>query len=126
MKQAKVWLKAIGKSESLLGKIGKYGALRSEVKAAGLSKELNCHHLIEKRFAKTLGVKSGDIPAVALTKGQHQAFTNAWQKAIKYGDRGVLNTQTATLGDLKLAVGDIYKNDPDLLESSLAFLNKLG
>jgi len=119
-------LKVLGKSEGLLGKIGKYGALRKEVKAAGLSKELKCHHLIEKRFAKTLGVNPNKMPAVVLTDAQHGAFTKAWGNAVKYGDRGILNTGTADLADLKRAVGDIYKNDPDLLEVSLGYLNKFG
>ncbi len=45
---------------------------------------LRAHHLIEKRFADLLGSEGGKIPSIALTLEEHQAFTNAWRKAIGY------------------------------------------
>ena len=84
------------------------------------------HHLIPQRFAKTLGVKPGNMPAVALTKAEHQPFTNAWKDAIPYKNSlGPLTTKTATRADITEACRDIYKNDPDLLQASLDYLTLL-
>jgi RHS repeat-associated protein len=36
---------------------------------------LQAHHLIEERFARTLGLNPGKIPSIALTPEEHQVFT---------------------------------------------------
>ncbi len=114
MKQMKTGLKAFEKSERLIGKIGKYGALRSEVKVAGLSKELRVHHIVEQRFAEKLGKTPSEIPCVIITKEQHQLYTNAWRAEIEYGMRG---TGTATSGSIREAAAKIYGEDSDLFKS---------
>ncbi len=56
--------------------IKSYKSLQKLTKGTGLE----AHHLIEKRFAKMLGVNPGEMVSVALTKAEHQSFTNAWRK----------------------------------------------
>jgi hypothetical protein len=106
----------IGKSSRVIG------SFKVVSKTAGKEGK-QAHHLIPQRFAETLGVKSGDMPAVALTKAEHQPFTNAWRDAIPYKNGlGPLTTKTATRADITEACRDIYKNDPDLLRASLDYL----
>jgi hypothetical protein len=90
-------------------------------KASGLQK----HHLIEQRFAGTLGVSAGEIPAIALTPGEHQFFTNAWRDAIGYiNGRNVVNTATATVDQIWEAAQMVYGQYPELLEFIRKFMNK--
>lgn len=53
------------------------------MKSLGI-KGMEVHHLIEKRFAKTLGIDPDDIPSILLPKGDHQVITNAFRKEIGY------------------------------------------
>jgi len=113
-------LKVLGKSEGLLGKIGKYGALRKEVKAAGLSKELRVHHIVEKRFATVIGKKPGEISSVILTREQHQIFTNKWREAVKYGS----DYSKMSVDDIAKKVKVVYADDSDLMDVALNFLGR--
>ena len=59
---------------------GKYGikgynTLKTAIKGTGLQ----AHHLIEQRFAGLLSTKVGQMASIALTKAEHQIFTNAWE-----------------------------------------------
>jgi len=67
-----------------------YNELRGLIKGT----ELQAHHLIEKRFAELLGVEARKMESIALTKAEHQVFTNNWRKAISYGEA----TANATRG----------------------------
>lgn len=60
-----------------------YNELRKLLRGSGLQS----HHLIEKRFAELFGQNARKMLAVAVTKAEHQAFTNAWRKAIPYGTK---------------------------------------
>lgn len=57
-----------------------YKNLKKVVKGLGLE----VHHLLEKRFAKTLGLKADDILSIAIDKNTHQSITNAMRKALPY------------------------------------------
>ncbi|MEJ2042137.1 MAG: hypothetical protein P8X89_02560, partial [Reinekea sp.] len=74
---------------------------------------LEAHHLVEQRFAKMLGVKPGDMASIALTKAEHQVFTNAWRKAIPYGQ----GTANATRELVMEKAKDIYSGYPEILKS---------
>ncbi|SHJ18706.1 RHS repeat-associated core domain-containing protein [Malonomonas rubra DSM 5091] len=93
------------------GKYGvkSYGELRKAIKGTGLE----AHHLIEKRFARVLGTAPGDMASVAVTRAEHQVFTNAWRKAIPYGE----GTAAATKDQIMSAATQIYKNHPKLLDA---------
>ena len=53
-----------------------------------------------------------------LTKEEHQAFTNAWRKAIPYNNSvSVLKTSTATRNDVINAAKDIYGDYPEILKA---------
>lgn len=52
--------------------------------------------------------------SVAVTKGEHQAFTNAWRAAIPYGAQG---TGTATGQQVIEAAKRIYANYPAILKA---------
>ena len=84
---------------------GTYNNLRGMTKGMGVQ----VHHLIEKRFAKVLGVNQGDMLSIVLTKGEHQVFTNAWRKAIPYGTK-------ANKQQIMREARYIYKDYPEILK----------
>ncbi|MCU7880013.1 MAG: hypothetical protein KZQ66_03605 [Candidatus Thiodiazotropha sp. (ex Lucinoma aequizonata)] len=73
---------------------------------------LHAHHLIEQRFATVLGTSPNNMLAIALTKNEHQVFTNAWRNAVPYG-----KTADVTKDQIKKAAKQIYKEYPDILKS---------
>lgn len=81
---------------------------------------LERHHIVEQRFADTLGItKPDNMPSVALTPQEHQVFTNAWRDAIAYSNSGKLpNTITATADDIWQAAQRIYRDYPILTEAA--------
>ncbi len=90
--------------------IKSYNDLRKLTSGTGL----DAHHIIEQRFAALLGKDAGDMSAVALTRAEHAAFTKAWRQAIPYGQ----GTANATVGQVRAAAQQIYKNYPELLKSA--------
>ena len=95
-----------------------YKALRSEVtKVMGTKSGLEVHHLIEKRFARLLGItNTNEMLSIVLTKAEHQAFTNAWKSMIGYNNsNSLLRTSTATKEDVMNAAREVYKNYPGIL-----------
>jgi RHS repeat-associated protein len=90
------------------------GILKGVREGAGLE----VHHLIEERFAAGLGLNTGDIPSVVLTKEQHDVFTGLWQQAIGYDNWGVaLKTGNATRDDIWRAAQRIYADYPEYLDA---------
>jgi RHS repeat-associated protein len=97
--------------------IGEYAELNKSWK--GLKQGVvEIHHLIEKRFAKLLGVSSDKILSVAIDKLTHGQITAEFRKKIGYlGDRlSTIRTFTATLQDLWNALRDVYKDDTEILD----------
>jgi RHS repeat-associated protein len=86
---------------------------------------LQKHHLIEQRFAGTLGVSAADIPAIALTPSEHQVFTSAWRDVIGYtNSKNPITTATATVDDIWNAAQQVYAAYPRVLEFIQRFMNK--
>jgi len=72
---------------------------------------LQAHHIIEERF----GLKI--TSSTAVTKAEHQAFTNAWRKLLPYGKK-------YTTKQIWNAAQQVYKNYPALLEAAKKALGK--
>jgi hypothetical protein len=59
------------------------------------------------------------MASVALTRSEHQLFTNAWRRLIPYSNsRAEVNTLTATADDIWAAAQTIYADFPALLEAA--------
>jgi RHS repeat-associated protein len=103
----------------LFKKAEKYGIKPyKELKNLIKGKGLEAHHLIEKRFAKLLGVDAAKMESLALTKAEHQAFTRAWRKAIGYvGDKAAVTTANVTKEQVLNAAKSIYRNHPEILKA---------
>lgn len=69
------------------------------------------HHLIEKRFAKTLGLNENDILSIAISGSDHQKITNAFREIIGYSnDKGTKwITRTADANAVWEAVVRVYQ-----------------
>ncbi len=75
--------------------------------------DLQAHHLIEKRFAAALGQDPKDMLSVAVTRTEHQSFTNAWRGEIGYGAR----TAGASRATVEAAATRIYQGYPSILRA---------
>ncbi len=87
-----------------------YKTLREDLAGTGLQ----AHHLVEKRFAPVMGQSADDMASIAVTKAEHQAFTNAWRNAIPYGANG---TGAATRAQVEAAARQIYAGYPSILKA---------
>ncbi|MBN2835414.1 MAG: hypothetical protein JXR48_10665, partial [Candidatus Delongbacteria bacterium] len=87
-----------------------YKNLRNAIQGLGLQ----AHHIIEQRLAAALGLNSNEMLSVALTKAEHQAFTNAWRALIPYG------TNYDLLSPQKVweVAQKVYAEYPALLEAA--------
>lgn len=104
-----------------LSKAKKYGikgykALRKEIAGTGL----HAHHIIEQRLVKHLGIDVDTMLSVAVTREEHQKFTNAWRKAFAHGS----DYSEITIDDLWREAQKIYENYPDLLDAAKKILGK--
>ena len=86
-----------------------YRTFRADLSGTGLE----AHHLIEQRFAGAMGQSASDMASVAVTKADHQAFTNAWRQAIPSGE----GTANATPAQIHSAARQIYADYPDILSA---------
>jgi hypothetical protein len=74
---------------------------------------LQAHHLIEQRFVRVMG-PPGNMASVAVTRAEHQIFTNLRRRAIPCGPEG---TGLATRGQVEAVAREIYANYPAILEA---------
>lgn len=89
--------------------IDTYSNLRKVNKGTG--KEV--HHIVEKRFADSLDIdNTNNMLSIALSKSEHQVFTNAWRVALPYGNN---YSKMQILG----AAVKIYSRSLKLLVSAL-------
>jgi RHS repeat-associated protein len=97
--------------------IQSYDELRSILSGTGLQ----AHHIIEQRFAQTLGLKGSEMASVALTPAEHQVFTNAWRSLIPYstGAGSYINISKQTIWE---AAKQVYADYPALLDAAKATL----
>jgi hypothetical protein len=104
-----------GKTVRWLGEVRPYKQLRKLIKKTG--KE--AHHLIEKRFARRLGIDPDDIPAAMMLPGGHrgegESFTNLMRKQIEYGK----NYDDIPIQKIYEAHRDAYKKygAPEVMEA---------
>ena len=99
--------------------VDSYKNLKKSVQATyGTGSGLEVHHLIEKRFAKQMGMKEVDMPSIVLTKDEHKQFTAAWREAIGYEKSGKqITTAKATQEKILDEARNIYKDYPELLKA---------
>ncbi len=101
-------IKAIGNGKVIMA----YKSLKAIAKGTGLE----VHHLIEKRFADTLGLKADDILSVAIDQKTHDKITQLFREKIKYNsfwdflhpDR--LTTSRATPQQIWEAIKEVYED----------------
>ena len=87
--------------------IKSYSTLKKETKGLGLE----VHHIVEKRFADSLGVVKNSMPSIALTHDHHAVYTKAWRQNLPYG-------RTYSPTEIWSAAQRVYANDPELLNAS--------
>ena len=94
--------------------IDTYSSLRKINKGTG--KEV--HHIIEKRFARNLGIeKPNQMLSIALDKDTHRRYTNAWRRTLKYGKA---YDQRAVVK----AAAKVYSDNPRLMGALIASLTR--
>lgn len=91
-----------------------YNALKKTLKGTGLE----AHHIIEQRLVKHLDIDVKTMLSVAVTKAEHQKFTNAWRKTFEYG----MDYSTLKKSDIWKAAQKIYKDYPELLNAAKSIL----
>jgi RHS repeat-associated protein len=115
--------KAVRESQGSLGKfdsawqygIQSYSELHSELQGTGLQ----AHHLIEQRFADTIGMDPGSMASIALTPSEHSQFTSAWREAIGYiSQNNGINTATAVRDEIWATAQQIYSGYHELLAAA--------
>jgi len=88
-----------------------YKELKRTLKSLKIS-DLGVHHLIEKRFAPTLGLNADDILSVALDKNLHKQITQEFRNKIGYNIidvfRNDVRTGNATPQQIWDAIKDVY------------------
>lgn len=69
------------------------------------------HHLIEKRFAKALGIDNADdILSIVITdKTKHQEITSAFRSLIKCDTANSLGTSLATPQEIWKSIVEVYR-----------------
>ena len=95
--------------------IDTYQELRKVLRGTGLE----AHHIIEKRLVQYLDIATDTMLSVALTKEEHQKFTNAWRAWFPYG----MDYSKLTIAELWDAAQEIYKDYPELLDAAEAILH---
>ncbi len=97
--------------------IQSYDELRTVLSGTGLQ----AHHIIEQRFAQTLGLKVSGMASVAVSPAEHQIFTNAWRTLIPYANSDS-NSINVTKEMIWEAAKQVYADYPALLDAAKATL----
>ena len=99
--------------------IGKYDDLRKLFKGV---KNIEVHHVIEKRFKNNLfkNTKEGHFMSIPLTKELHNTITQRWRKAISYGT----DYNKVTYSQMEKAIKDVYSDMPELKKQALKWLKQ--
>jgi RHS repeat-associated protein len=90
--------------------IKNYANLRKLTKGI---KDLNVHHLIEKRFAHLFRMDQKKMKSIVLSVKDHQTITNKWRNAISYGKGTIKADKQQVLDTAK----GIYKNSPEVFDA---------
>nr|WP_286193639.1 RHS repeat-associated core domain-containing protein [Boseongicola sp. H5] len=101
--------RVLGNAFERAGEFGiqSYRDLRRQIQGSGLE----AHHLIEQRFARRFGMNPRDMPSIALTRAEHQPFTNRWRREFPYGS----GTNEATRERVLDFADQVYSDYPDIL-----------
>ena len=91
-----------------------YDALRKLLSGTGLE----AHHIVEKRLVQHLGIEISNMLSVAVTKSEHQVFTNAWRSIFPYG----MDYSDVTIEMLWDAAQVVYEGYPELLDAAKSIL----
>ncbi|MBR5460710.1 MAG: hypothetical protein IKV53_07540 [Clostridia bacterium] len=84
-------------------------------------KNIEIHHIIEKRFKKLFkGIDIHDYISVALDKQLHKEITKRWRKNFKYGTK----YSNITKSQMRNAIKDVYKDMPELMDIALDWFEK--
>ena len=99
--------------------VSKYGIDTYKVlyEKLGTGYGLEVHHLIEKKFAKILGVKPNEMKSIVLTPNEHSSFTRAWSKMIGYRNHKKKLLRTDNVNQIYDAAKEIYRDYPDILKA---------
>ena len=102
-------------ADSLGDSIDTYRDVRKVTKGT----DLEVHHIVEKRFADPLNIETNKsastMLSTALTKTEHQVYTNKWRKYVPYGG-------TPALSQVVEAGARIYGNDPRMMRAFIITL----
>ena len=98
-----------------LSKASKYGiksysAMQKALRGTGLF----AHHIIEQRLVKHLGFDINKMLCVAVTKAEHQIFTNDWRRLVAYGS----DYSKLTIWEIWEYAQQVYKNYPEILSAA--------
>ena len=99
-----------GAAKTLTAEFNRIGTPYSTLRQFTKNTLLQAHHLIEKRFASAMGMLKDKMPSMALTRAQHQVFTNEWRRWLPYGG-GMPSRQTVLDTAAK-----VYKDFPEILQ----------
>ena len=108
--------------------VGSYGKIKKMFKGA---KNIEVHHVIEKRFLKSGKMyidkrkkkllKQSKMMSVPLEKNLHRKITNEWRKAFEYGN----SYKDLTKGEMKKIIKKVYKDMPALKRYALKYLEEV-
>lgn len=105
--------------------IGTYSKLKKIFKG---SKNVEVHHLIEKRFRnigkmkyKGKKVSAGRMMAVPMSKSLHRTITNRWKKEIPYG----VDYKNISKARMIRAINNVYYDMPALKKYALKYLDEV-
>ena len=105
---------------------GTYNKLKKLFKGI---KDIEIHHLIEKRFFPLFSSKAGDFLSIPLTKELHQIITNRWRNLHKISDIfqnfAYGSDYTKITYELMVeAVKQVYRDMPAVLDEVLEWLSE--
>ncbi len=106
---------------------GSYKKLKKLYKGV---KNIEIHHLVEKRFKKLFkGINVNEYLSIPLDKELHKVITNRWRnlykkgkkfKNFKYGSNYTLITKS----QMEAAIREVYKDMPQLLDETLKWFKR--
>ena len=90
--------------------IKSYSSLKKDLRGTGLE----AHHIVESRFLKGKNIKTSTALSVAVTKQEHQKFTNHWRQLFEYGK---YNYTEIGRDEIWKAAQKVYADYPELLSA---------
>ncbi len=93
------------------------------------TKNVEVHHIIEKRFLAITkngkrvfaGLTQGKMLAVPMSKSLHKVITKRWREKFKYGYK----YNTITKAQMKSAINYVYRDMPALRAYAIDYINEV-